>query len=1000
MLLTEYLSKKEQKKRILIVSNQNRANMAIRQYEAEAGEKVLNTNCFTLEQMAKEIYVYKQTWDFNIDEVVKKREKTRNTNKEYEIDETVDSAYLEDFSAIMLFRNVLFQEIEHLQYFNQKNLMDLETVSAIYQMIKLIRSNGWNGVETESDSERVADLKHLIAAYEEALDNVFNLDYVTLLQYAINTLKGYGADLANQLSFIFAAKISYLVEDTERYTGLEQEFLSLLQTGEENPVTLYEGVISLETLTSCKQKTSFFKGYGSFNEASYVANDILANQLPFGTVTVLYHAARQLPAIYSALQGNGIAMAVSNAHPAWDNAYIHLVQCILDWAQTDFAEKSLERILASTVLGVEVKNEEGKIENVLAKQSYFDYVQAARNRRNDAFVLGWGYERNKQFVAHEKAIVKKPEVLAILELHEKLLEIFAMPNGKEKPTVIYQKLLGFLKENAQEEMGRKEGMEKLRNFQEVVRFEEDALSLADNIQFLKQILSKASVSSTASEGQVLVQNLNDWVMLDRPNVYVIGLSLKEMQGSTTESPVLHDAEMEKYLKSGYIPTIENQAQLMEKNLFRTLYTFRGEKMVFGYSSYDTVAFCENNPSNFFRDALAFFDGKDIESLEEFVYGNPLNGNEIEYLPEDNLPVHQNIKVKLESSSSVLETLLDCPKKYAFSYVLSVPEEEFVEENHAAWLDSKQRGTFFHGIMEEYAKAKLIKPASKAYDPTVDEALVRGIADKFETEFLKQLPVAYVELANQETQNMVKIAIAFLQSLHAELVQSSWRVLTTEQHFHAAKYSVTAYDKKAYDFEFTGIIDRIDYCINKEQHTILIRLVDYKTGKVSSKKTSDTHGKAIQHEIYVQAVMNGGLCKDEQEKELPLLEALGKKIMELEGIQEDWSEWLIDFDSFQYVFPYENSGNNKFVLKTGDLCDVNLARLRTILTFLEGNKIYPDHRTLFDAISLYKDTYKQDISLATLYDVLSEDYKKQSVEEEKSCAYCSYASLCAKRKEMM
>lgn len=979
MELNKYLNAKDNKRKILIVSDLNKGQGLLRRYEELTGDLVCNVTCMTLSQLAEQVYLYIQS-----DEGFEKQHD-----------------FLDSTEALMLFREIIFQKINELSYFNDENMMDFATTKEIFDKANLVRANGWTGEEMKSPNVRVSDLKLLITEYEQRLVDGNLLDSLALFQYIITGMKSWD-NLPQELDNIFAGEISYLVEEMDCLNGVQQDFLCLLQSNQEHAVSLYTENLAMDNFAKWKDKADFYKGFGSFNEMSYVANDILSKEIPLGSVSVIYTSSAQLPAIYSAIRGNGIPMNVISNHSIRDNAYISLARRMIAWARDNYSEKGLEKIFASSVIGIETDTEDGKKVNILGRQNYFNYVFEARNRRENGFSLGWGYERNLEFIAHERKHVKDDLIPQILDMHAALLDIFGeqgMAYDDEqnmvRPITVYKKLLEFISNYTFFTDDYAMGVDSIKRLSGAINFEQRSLPFSQVLNFIDELLAGISSKDASSDDAVSVQYLDDWVLLERPYVYIIGLSLKDMQTNTTESPVLSDDEMLNYLGEGYKPTVKNNAGRKDTNLYRTLMSFTGEHITFGYSSYDTVGFCESNPSGFFRDALYQLKGITVDDLTEFVYGNPTTSLKLNI--SSDIKLRDDFDVRLETSNSAMEVLLDCPKKYAFAKKIYIPENEFVEVNDTGWLDNRLKGSFFHDIADQYVEAKLVKPASQDYDEKVDNALIEQIAKGIEAKMLTEMPVAYPELAELETKELIQVASDYLQQLHDELKATGWRALLTEQKFIKANYGVEDYNKKVYRFVFSGAIDRIDYRIDRGTKKIYLRIIDYKTGKKEAKEKEQDIGKLLQYVVYKKALMETGVCEDDHNK--TLLVMVKERIAALELIQ-DIDTWDVEFDTFQYIFPMQ--GAESLVVLPDGMESKNLTRLKVILTALEEKQIYPDHLELVGILKEYINVYgSKDSNIQTLYNIIMKpnpDGTDGLIQDEiKYCAYCSYGNLCEHRK---
>lgn len=982
MFLNDYLSQKSQNRRILIVSDISRAHSLLKQYERKTGEAIHNVNCMTLNRLITALYYALIS----------------------ESGYTDRYRHLDDTEAMLFFRRVILTKRSELKYFTDERMLNLAMTKEIYLKAKLIRSNDWSGEEEKSANSRVGDLKLLISEYERALEGEALMDSVGILKYVLALAKN-GTDLKAAVRIALAGEISYLTEDVDRYTGLQKELLSVLTSGGDCAASAFSTALSMASLTNCSGKAAFYRGYGRFNEANYIAYDLFENRIPFGEAQVLITSAEQLPAVTAALRGNGIPVRVTSNYSLKDNAYISLAKRIIAWADDYFSEKALESVFSSPVICAEEEAEDGSKKNLLAGQNYYNYVLRARERRDNSFALGWGYARNCEFIEHERTV---PDVsICVLEMHTKLLSIFGEagePYSEQKtvrPITIYKELVEFVKAYSYASTEQGIAIESLRRLYGAVEFEAGRMSLTECLRYISDLMDDLCVSDEADSGAVTVQILNDWCAPERAHVYLIGLSLKDMQGSMVESPVLSDSEIEAFLSDGFAPTLKSNAELREKNILRSLGAFDGERITFGYSSYDTVTFCESNPSNVYREALACLSSVSLDTITEFVYGNPCG---LGTMPLSIIHKSKSIAdVKLHTSNSALERLLECPKKYAFSDILYIPENQYLESKHSKWLDAKCMGSFFHELAEKYVKERLIKLGNESYDATADGSLIDKLSDDIKQEMLKQMPVAFGELADHEAEQIAGYAKKYLSRLHAELSHGEHRVLMAEQSFKNAKLRVEDYNGQIFDFVIDGIIDRIDYRCDVSSQKVYLRISDYKTGKKYSKEKANSKGKLIQYLVYEEALMNSGMVEitlpDGTKQDIRLLDYVKGEIAKLEN-NSSMLGWNYEFECFDYVFPMDAAGVVPTRIEAGTLAGLNLTRLKSILTITEEKHYYPDHMDLFEIVKAeyMKKFSSMDSRLILLFGALKEgDTDIISKDVISDCQYCAYKNLCEKKK---
>lgn len=1005
MTLEMYLGQNIQERRILVVSDMAKGQAVLRNFEKKTGKLVQNVTCLTLDELAKTLFLYVQS--------------RSGYRSEYEL--------IDDTAVSALIRSVFRENASSMQYLVNEKILNLKTTRELARIIQLIRANGWK--DEEKQNARLQDVLRLRDLYETKLATEKLIDNIAMKRFVLQALEAEDAGVC--VADALAAQISYLVEDIECYTALDKELLSEIQTEADAEVRVFDSQSVVGDLEHLKGKAEFYKGYGTFNEMNYVANDILEKKHPLGAVTVLYSSPAQVPAIASAFAGNGLPMRLLSSYSMQEDMYVSFVRNILAWAEDEFSEKKLEQILSGP----------GCCEN------YFQRIQNAGRRWENQFVLGGGYERNREFVKRERALeeskaaeqkaaeqaameqvekeadadakdntasAEKKEI-NIWDMHTAMLDIFADKNQNEygpdalvDPAEIYGRLMEFVKTYTRKTAMYKDSVPALAELHVAMKLEQHKIPYREVFAYIKEFIDGLTVSEKEAADAISVCRMGDWELLDRPYVYVTGLALKDMQGNQTESPVLRDAEMDAYLMGGYHPTIGREGERKKTNLYRTIATFEGEQIVFGYSDFDVNGFYENTPSEFYTECLRILQGDSVKKIPEFVYGNPTAGEKYPVTDKWN---KADCGLSEKTSSSALEELLSCPKKYAYDRNLHIPEREYNEIDASVWLDATTRGTFFHEIVKNYMNQFLTCDSTVSCEKDAEAIKndVRKIADKIKIEILKMCPAPYQELADKETDLLVDATAEYLQELHEEYQKEGWRTLVAEQKFSDAEFSVDLYSDQAgrkHDFVIKkGFIDRIDYRVDWDNEELHLRIADYKTGKLNHKKTQLERGTLVQYLIYKNALMDSGKYEEEDKAPVPLLDYVLEVIREREAAKNpDYLniEWEVCFDEFEYVFPMEQKENRKLSITENDMQGINVMRLKVILTAIEDKKMYPDCMDMREIVGEYKKQYgKTDSGLYELADTViktNRDGKQQWAKEEYSgCAYCGYADLCAHRK---
>lgn len=956
MDMNQFLKNQNHQRKTLIVSSMQRGNALIRHFELETGNTVQNIKVTTINNLVREFYYSLQA------------------KKGYQLKEHL----LTKEEAEMFFHGFLVELSPTLSYFNDTYMLNYATTKEIYNKINLIRLNGW---KEEVNSNRLKDLKTMIPLFEKQLKENKYLDRVELLKVVLN-----------EIDSIEIEKNYYcLKEDLEQLSNLEKEFLKRLEIVEE--VNVFDKKeLTFTDLEHLKDRIDFYRGNGAFNEVMYVVYDIAHHHIPFGEVTLLYTTSNHGPIVSSVLSSNNIPSSFVTSKYMGDNPYLSLVRRIMDWAREDYTEKQLEKIFANKVLYVTDGESE---ENLLEGFSYFDHILNLEERFEDSMILGWGYERNIEFIERAKAIATKESELKyypIYELHHDLIHIFSdeedQPYTEDNCVLPYQllkKIIQFIKSYTISSNDKNSALDKLNEIKEVLYYEKNALPLFEAMELIQDLITHCATKENEHSDTVRCEQLSSWTILNRPYVYLIGLSLKDFSSSTTESPVLTDEEMETVLVEGYKPTIQVLSKMKEQNLYRTLKSFHGEKMVFGYSSFDARMFFRSNPSFFYKDALEYFKGIDETKVKEFVVGNP--EEEIRVPRQEFSYMEDNFHLRLPSSSSSSEVFVDCPRRFAYERVLKLPSDDYREFDSTRWLNAAERGTFFHALMERYINSEMILPGDKLYPTEPNLQKIEELAKELKEEILIQTPVAFKELAESETEELLELAKEYFIKLHQSLQESGWRMLSCEQDFKNAEFKVESLTGKEYIFRFRGSIDRVDYRIVPEEKKVLIRVLDYKTGRKENKEKADERGVLLQYAIYKKALMETG----ETESGENVLTYLKNKIIELEK-EEALRDWDYEFDSFMYEFPADQSADEPIVItfdKDETIEPLNIKRLRYVLSVIEENKTYPDIYTLESSIPMYERNYPKEV-----FDNLVGTFMDKDVS---ACAYCEYADMCERRK---
>lgn len=1011
MRIKDYLKQNTKNKRMLVVSNVRRANALFRHIEKSEGTSICNTEAVTLTGLARRIL------------------EAALSQKGY----SASFRYIDLDEATMLLRGAALKErseSESLVYFENLSLFEsFATAREVLAKINLIRSTTDLDVEKILNDEsldgfardRFLDLFRLLLDYEQVLaegDGAGKkyLDNVAVESEAYKLLREKEAKdcLSRALG---NCELAVLSEDKELFSDLQLRILEkigdLLDTKIEEVSPFDKKSATLEDLDHLKDKTVFFKGYGSFNEAAYIANDILENKRHFGDVHILYASDSQIQPILAMLQGYGINVSMVSPVPSGSDPYISLAQRILDWAADRFSEKALCDVFAHPYLYYAVtkhiQDEAGNVkdqsENALNGWYYFQHVLDEARAYENKLVLGWGYERNRTFVNHvqdklnkEKDKPDKDERIdniiaskeAALAVHMALLDAFDVNHEAVNPAHIMANIRVFLKDYSRESSERKLPFGLLESAEKLLKRDSRAFELNEAIKRVKDVMESLSTKESEEPSCVTAERLSDWTVVNRPYLYAIGLSLKDLKASMIESPVMTDEEIEKYI-SGYKPTTKRAEEERKQSLYKTLALFEGEALSLGYSSYDSLAFFRSSPSTAYRELLGYLSDSSIDHVMEFTTGNPTEDVNAEH----SLKGQYTFELVLPTSSSKMDTFLYCPREYAYENVYKIPDKEFREYDSSEWLKANERGSFFHSLAEEYVNKMLIKPASEAYDSEENEELIKSTAKMLQEAYKKEAPAAFPDITDTEVDEIVERACDYFYSLHQKLsaVTSVKRILAAEVGFKNAVRTIQDFNKNEYTITYRGFIDRIDYTLDSDNKLVRLYLVDYKTGKKSNQEKKVKKSFTMQHVLYANAIESGELRTQEGEPTEKLSDYILKRVADLEG-NEEIKKWECKVDAFNFHFPMDIEGKGDHESRPVGITEHEIrsenfldSRLEQILSMLSREKAYLD-------------IYQMEQLMAS--EELSNEEKEylSGFELDKKwdrCKNCGYKDMCPGRK---
>lgn len=205
------------------------------------------------------------------------------------------------------------------------------------------------------------------------------------------------------------------------------------------------------------------------------------------------------------------------------------------------------------------------------------------------------------------------------------------------------------------------------------------------------------------------------------------------------------------------------------------------------------------------------------------------------------------------SATELSRYAECPKRYFFANVLGLSKEEYLE--HQPHMMAKDRGTLIHEILFRFfikLKSQNLIPMKKENRQMMLD-LLRSTATETFTRYQTLNSYGITDLWKNDENELFSDLTAYLDQ---ELREASyWIPYSFEYRFGMPKFTDQEDDPHSSEkpislplagkkLLFKGRVDRIDLSPDQQQ----LRIIDYKTGKLFSRKTSWSYEKGVNLQI--------------------------------------------------------------------------------------------------------------------------------------------------------
>ncbi|MCR5388807.1 MAG: PD-(D/E)XK nuclease family protein [Lachnospiraceae bacterium] len=878
--------------------------------------------------------------------------------------------------------------------------LTVDTAKDILRRVNEVRENGTTPEFDADNSNKISDFKKVLDEYDEALKKAAYCDKAAALKKAVSLIDSEQSNIIGWVPYLHEAAFGDL--ETNIWSECEKEFLAKLAS---------KAGISNEHIEFIKDETydgyRYIRARGITNETRYVAQRILdlAGDESFGTAAVYYSSPEYVNFIKAVFDAEKIPYAISEGDPAMELYLTQMIVSVLDSAENDFSYELLENV---------VRNKVVTFENVIPEENRdsirVNPIKCYRNALSEG--IGWGWERYINY--HERCRAESDKKLFADFLYD-YATVFMGENENEKNLSIgeiYRRLWDFVQKYTYKRNKEKTALKSALSdkWNELTLIDSTNFSLQEKIAFIRDMIVNMRVEDTTdSDTTVMVSPINGLFVMERKHNFIMGMSALSFSVDNKQSPVLLDDEKKKFIKGADSPgtAVELAGKRninRSRDVINSLSTRAADADVtFSYSYYDTVNLRDSGPSVFFLELLqkAGVKTEDVEKADgydkaPFYMKNDFKidldrlslavseresiiheGQDTENRYSGSVPQQNNTDLSL--SATGIQTLLACPLKYYYAYIKYLRIDEQKQRKGHEWLDNFNKGNLCHYFMEKYmsrVKNPELGLDEAAFDTAYEEALKE----------IEEKEPCYSIIVKDREKNFYKNKIlGYLQFLHNSWKEDhkrdkKWRVIACELAF--GKNDETGrlkpfYQGNGYTIQLNGSIDRVDGYMT-DDGKLMLRIIDYKTGKKDNKQKELNENNQIQHYLYALALIRY-LESSEGSKRID--EVFGKPYASYEF------EWI------GYTFPYEAGDDDR----TLDVSyDVN-----KIQGNLQSGRCFPDEiADQLDMILGCYSTGRFEEASANMNELIKAKRAKDNekfLEMSKYCEerYCDYQNICRK-----
>ena len=742
------------------------------------------------------------------------------------------------------------------------------TTKEIINIIDAIRSG--KKLKELDYNDKIKSINQLIIDYENYLTNNNYYDEIRTIKDAINIIK--------ESNYKTKYRYGILEYYNLNLTYDEKTFIDLLNV---------KDIIDYKIDNKCNNRI-FVKSYGAFNEVDYILDDIVNKKLNMADILIVVSSKEYITTLSSALENRKLPYKINVSYGIMDDNLTLLLLDIIHFAANNYLYSDFIKIINNPLIDLNKTyielNKDGKTYKdttyklgvsagiLYSLDRYKLFIDKIENDKINYLKLIYDYENPILAKLDLKEIEDSINNNLILykDFIKSLVNIFQ--NKPKKPGDILDSILNInVKGKKLIEILNEINMTNDNNSITSVLELNKALKLGTNSKnfnvALKELEAKLLNLTTKDDedfNKILVKGINNTFIVERKNVYFIGLSFDSFVPKVVESPILADDEIKNLLDNNYYLPLASEKPIYKNNALlntidtidldasitftRPFYNTRDLRMTPQAPIYNQLL---GNNIEISVDKYLHLSNYDMKYNESFNqdYSSLKEGKdiELEFVNVGKMDEYfiYELKPEYRLTPSQVESLSGCRLKYLYD------REYFdndIEIDYSKWLPANKLGDLYHNTLEEYCKKYLVKVKPSDLPSDYDKEGFANIFNRIVNEFIIMYPSPSQKLIDIVVDEAKINLDNYLKELYKDLKTNNYMIYGCEvslEEFYKDNYKdINILDKFiTFDlegnmipndskcnklnvyFKPTSRIDRIDINLDTNQ----IRIIDYKSG---------------------------------------------------------------------------------------------------------------------------------------------------------------------------